>query len=84
MHKSDDVFQLVSHPPVDIPCLQAHGDCDPVVPYRPVPFFSHNSFSRDRTFSWKFYKCEWGFFSSTADLLSVFKLFTGKYRSFER
>lgn len=26
--------QVASLPPVGIPCLQAHGDCDPVVPYR--------------------------------------------------
>lgn len=26
--------QLASKPPVDVACFQAHGDCDPVVPFR--------------------------------------------------
>jgi len=26
--------QLVSRQPISIPCFQAHGDCDPIVPYR--------------------------------------------------
>jgi lysophospholipase-2 len=26
--------QFVGKPPLGIPCFQAHGDCDPIVPYR--------------------------------------------------